>query len=176
MRAIARFLPLTVWPPNFLKSFFVFVLRLTWSSCLMGSWWGAVTRLSTGKRATFWHLCLEPDIIWAESRRTRCLRGGQTLFSQIQIKDSCQKFKWKAVLVRRRNSEDGFMLLFFFSLREKFPQQGSVKACFRNVKAKNVHIDLKRMKTTGVSFGCDKDLLVRHELYHLKSSSSFFNL
>ncbi|RVE71198.1 hypothetical protein OJAV_G00072200 [Oryzias javanicus] len=51
------------------------------------------------------------------------------------------------------------------SLKAIFPKQGSVKACLRSVKAKNSHVDLKRMKTSGVSFGCDADLLVSREAY-----------
>ncbi|XP_024119648.2 laminin subunit alpha-5 isoform X2 [Oryzias melastigma] len=51
------------------------------------------------------------------------------------------------------------------SLKDKFPKQGSIKACFRNVKAKGSHIDLKRMKTSGLSFSCDSDLLVAREAY-----------
>uniref|UniRef100_H3CKA1 Laminin G domain-containing protein n=1 Tax=Tetraodon nigroviridis TaxID=99883 RepID=H3CKA1_TETNG len=46
-------------------------------------------------------------------------------------------------------------------LKSLFPKQGSLKGCFRNVKAQNSHIDLKRMISSGVSFGCNSDLLVR---------------
>lgn len=42
-----------------------------------------------------------------------------------------------------------------------FPKLGSLKGCFRNVKAQGSHIDLKRMSSSGVSFGCDSDLLVK---------------
>lgn len=51
--------------------------------------------------------------------------------------------------------------VFFYRLKSLFPKQGSLKGCFRNVKAQNSHIDLKRMKSSGVSFGCNSDLLVR---------------
>ncbi|KAM7405319.1 hypothetical protein PAMP_012591 [Pampus punctatissimus] len=44
-------------------------------------------------------------------------------------------------------------------LKSMFSKQGSLKGCFRNVKAQNSHIDLKRMVSSGVSFGCDSDLL-----------------
>ncbi|XP_037101771.1 laminin subunit alpha-5 isoform X1 [Syngnathus acus] len=50
-------------------------------------------------------------------------------------------------------------------LRPLFPHQGSLKGCFRNVKAQNSHIDLKRMTSSGVSFGCDSDLLVAREAH-----------
>lgn len=45
-------------------------------------------------------------------------------------------------------------------LKSMFPKHGSLKGCFRNVRALNAHIDLKRMTSTGLSFGCDSDLLV----------------
>ncbi|XP_041655744.1 laminin subunit alpha-5 isoform X2 [Cheilinus undulatus] len=50
-------------------------------------------------------------------------------------------------------------------LKSLFPKQGSLKGCFRNVKAQNSHIDLKRMTSSGVSFGCDSDLLVAREAH-----------
>ncbi|XP_077572690.1 laminin subunit alpha-5 isoform X2 [Stigmatopora nigra] len=59
-------------------------------------------------------------------------------------------------------------------LRSIFPQQGSLKGCFRNVKAQNSHIDLKRMKSSGVSFGCDSDLLVAREAHF--SGQSYLDL
>lgn len=51
-------------------------------------------------------------------------------------------------------------MCFCFRLKKLFPKQGSLKGCFRNVKAQNSHIDLKRMTSSGVSFGCNSDLLV----------------
>ncbi|XP_051914619.1 laminin subunit alpha-5 isoform X3 [Hippocampus zosterae] len=59
-------------------------------------------------------------------------------------------------------------------LRPLFPEQGSLKGCFRNVKAQNSHIDLKRMKSSGVSFGCDGDLLVAREAHF--SGQSYLDL
>ncbi|XP_056241478.1 laminin subunit alpha-5 isoform X1 [Seriola aureovittata] len=59
-------------------------------------------------------------------------------------------------------------------LRSWFPKQGSLKGCFRNVKALSSHIDLKRMKSSGVSFGCDIDLLVSREAYF--SGQSYLEL
>ncbi|KAM9752098.1 laminin subunit alpha-5 isoform 2-T2 [Menidia menidia] len=59
-------------------------------------------------------------------------------------------------------------------LRPVFSQQDSVKACFRNVRAMGTHMDLKRMRTSGVSFGCDSDLLVAREAHF--SGQSFLNL
>uniref|UniRef100_A0A8C9YTX6 Laminin A chain n=1 Tax=Sander lucioperca TaxID=283035 RepID=A0A8C9YTX6_SANLU len=52
-----------------------------------------------------------------------------------------------------------------FRLKSLFPKQGSLKGCFRNVKAQNSHIDLKRITSSGVSFGCDSDLLVAREAH-----------
>lgn len=48
-------------------------------------------------------------------------------------------------------------------LKALFPRQGSLKGCFRNVKAQGSHVDLKRMSSSGVSFGCDSDLLVKQK-------------
>ncbi|KAK1898797.1 Laminin subunit alpha-5 [Dissostichus eleginoides] len=46
-------------------------------------------------------------------------------------------------------------------LKSMFPKQGSLKGCFRNVRSPGgAHVDLKRMKSSGVSFGCNSDLLV----------------
>ncbi|XP_059188801.1 laminin subunit alpha-5 isoform X2 [Centropristis striata] len=50
-------------------------------------------------------------------------------------------------------------------LKSLFQKQGSLKGCFRNVKAQSSHIDLKRMTSSGVSFGCDSDLLVAREAH-----------
>uniref|UniRef100_A0A3B4BCE3 Laminin, alpha 5 n=1 Tax=Periophthalmus magnuspinnatus TaxID=409849 RepID=A0A3B4BCE3_9GOBI len=60
------------------------------------------------------------------------------------------------------------------ALKSMFPKQGSLKGCFRNVKALNSHIDLKRMISTGVSFGCDSDLLVAREAHF--SGQSYLDL
>ncbi|XP_061662817.1 laminin subunit alpha-5 isoform X5 [Syngnathoides biaculeatus] len=59
-------------------------------------------------------------------------------------------------------------------LQLMFPEQGSLKGCFRNIKAQNSHIDLKRMKSSGVSFGCDSDLLVAREAHF--SGQSYLDL
>uniref|UniRef100_UPI0037E9B905 laminin subunit alpha-5 n=1 Tax=Semicossyphus pulcher TaxID=241346 RepID=UPI0037E9B905 len=59
-------------------------------------------------------------------------------------------------------------------LKSLFPKQGSLKGCFRNVKAQNSHIDLKRMTSSGVSFGCDSDLLVAREAHF--SGQSYLDL
>uniref|UniRef100_A0A8C4GGV7 Laminin subunit alpha-5 n=1 Tax=Dicentrarchus labrax TaxID=13489 RepID=A0A8C4GGV7_DICLA len=61
-----------------------------------------------------------------------------------------------------------------FRLKPLFPKQGSLKGCFRNVKAQSSHIDLKRMTTSGVSFGCDSDLLVAREAHF--SGQSYLDL
>uniref|UniRef100_A0AAZ3P6S1 Laminin subunit alpha-5 n=1 Tax=Oncorhynchus tshawytscha TaxID=74940 RepID=A0AAZ3P6S1_ONCTS len=50
-------------------------------------------------------------------------------------------------------------------LKALFPRQGSLKGCFRNIKAMNSHIDLKRMPSSGVSYGCANDLLVSVYIY-----------
>ncbi|XP_075883000.1 laminin subunit alpha-5 isoform X3 [Nelusetta ayraudi] len=59
-------------------------------------------------------------------------------------------------------------------LKALFPKQGSLKGCFRNVKAQGSHIDLKRMSSFGVSFGCDSDLLVAREAHF--SGQSYLDL
>ncbi|XP_066558405.1 laminin subunit alpha-5 isoform X2 [Amia ocellicauda] len=46
------------------------------------------------------------------------------------------------------------------SLKALFPDQGSIKACFRTIKAQGKHINLKQMNSTGVSYGCSPDLLI----------------
>ncbi|KAK1801637.1 hypothetical protein P4O66_022279, partial [Electrophorus voltai] len=56
------------------------------------------------------------------------------------------------------------------SLKPLFPKQGSVKGCFRNIKAMSSHIDLKSMKTSGVSYGCPNDLLVAREAHFTGNS------
>lgn len=60
------------------------------------------------------------------------------------------------------------------SLKSTFSKRASVKGCFRNVKAQNSHIDLKRMKSSGVSYGCDSDLLVAREAHF--SGQSYLDL
>ncbi|KAM9445291.1 laminin subunit alpha-5 isoform 1-T1 [Clarias gariepinus] len=51
------------------------------------------------------------------------------------------------------------------SLKSLFPKQGSVKGCFRNIKAMGSFIDLKTMNTSGISYGCPDDLLVSRQAY-----------
>ncbi|XP_047662931.1 laminin subunit alpha-5 isoform X3 [Tachysurus fulvidraco] len=50
-------------------------------------------------------------------------------------------------------------------LKSLFPKQGSVKGCFKNIKAMGTFVDLKIMKTSGVSYGCPDDLLVAREAH-----------
>ncbi|XP_054836339.1 laminin subunit alpha-5 [Eublepharis macularius] len=45
-------------------------------------------------------------------------------------------------------------------LKKKFPKGGSIRGCMKGLKAHGKYVDLKRMNTTGVSFGCTSDLLV----------------
>ncbi|XP_067382208.1 laminin subunit alpha-5 isoform X2 [Channa argus] len=61
-------------------------------------------------------------------------------------------------------------------LKSLFPKQGSLKGCFRNVKITGSHIDLKRMTSSGVSFGCDSDLLVAREAHFSGQSYLDFDL
>ncbi|XP_029580196.1 laminin subunit alpha-5 [Salmo trutta] len=60
------------------------------------------------------------------------------------------------------------------NLKALFPRQGSLKGCFRNIKAMNSHIDLKRMSSSGVSYGCANDLLVAREAHF--SGQSYLDL
>ncbi|KAM4691986.1 laminin subunit alpha-5 [Rhinophrynus dorsalis] len=46
------------------------------------------------------------------------------------------------------------------SLRELFPGGGSIRGCMKGLKALGKYVDLKRMNTTGVSYGCTSDLLI----------------
>lgn len=46
------------------------------------------------------------------------------------------------------------------SLRQLFPSGGSVRGCIKGIKALGKYVDLKRLNTTGISFGCTADLLV----------------
>ncbi|XP_029011451.1 laminin subunit alpha-5 isoform X2 [Betta splendens] len=61
-------------------------------------------------------------------------------------------------------------------LKALFPKQGSLKGCFRNIKVSSSHVDLKTMKSSGVSFGCDGDLLVAREAHFTGQSYLDFNL
>ncbi|KAG9332520.1 hypothetical protein JZ751_014618 [Albula glossodonta] len=51
------------------------------------------------------------------------------------------------------------------SLKAVFPDQVSIKGCFRNIKAQESHIDTKKMNTSGVSYGCPSHLLVAREAH-----------
>uniref|UniRef100_A0A8D2J8L5 Laminin subunit alpha-5 n=1 Tax=Varanus komodoensis TaxID=61221 RepID=A0A8D2J8L5_VARKO len=46
------------------------------------------------------------------------------------------------------------------SLKKIFPKGGSIRGCMKGLKALGKYVDLKRMNTTGVSYGCTLDLLV----------------
>ncbi|XP_053308878.1 laminin subunit alpha-5 isoform X2 [Spea bombifrons] len=46
------------------------------------------------------------------------------------------------------------------SLKEMFPGGGSIRGCMKGLKALGKYVDLKRMNTTGVSYGCTSDLLI----------------
>ncbi|KAI5095781.1 laminin subunit alpha-5 isoform X1 [Silurus meridionalis] len=50
-------------------------------------------------------------------------------------------------------------------LKSLFPKQGSIKGCVKNIKAMASFIDLKSMKTSGISYGCPDDLLMAREAY-----------
>ncbi|KAG8566984.1 hypothetical protein GDO81_013453 [Engystomops pustulosus] len=45
-------------------------------------------------------------------------------------------------------------------LKEIFPTGGSIRGCMKGLKALGKYVDLKRMNTTGVSYGCTSDLLI----------------
>lgn len=51
------------------------------------------------------------------------------------------------------------------TLQPLFPKQGSVKGCFRQLKAISSYIDLKKMVSSGVSYGCPDNLLVAREAH-----------
>ncbi|XP_069892911.1 laminin subunit alpha-5-like [Dipodomys merriami] len=46
------------------------------------------------------------------------------------------------------------------SLQPLFASGGSIRGCMKGIKALGKYVDLKRLNTTGVSFGCTADLLV----------------
>ncbi|XP_068120602.1 laminin subunit alpha-5 [Hyperolius riggenbachi] len=46
------------------------------------------------------------------------------------------------------------------SLKDIFPSGGSIRGCMKGLKASGRYVDLKRMNTTGVSYGCTSDLLI----------------
>ncbi|CAH2303158.1 laminin subunit alpha-5 isoform X1 [Pelobates cultripes] len=46
------------------------------------------------------------------------------------------------------------------SLKDIFPGGGSIRGCMKGLKALGKYMDLKRMNTTGVSYGCTSDLLI----------------
>ncbi|KAH0619227.1 hypothetical protein JD844_019053 [Phrynosoma platyrhinos] len=46
------------------------------------------------------------------------------------------------------------------NLKKIFPKGGSIRGCMKGLKALGRYVDLKRMNTTGVSYGCTLDLLV----------------
>ncbi|KAK5624087.1 hypothetical protein CRENBAI_015003 [Crenichthys baileyi] len=60
------------------------------------------------------------------------------------------------------------------SLKQLFSARSSVRGCFRNVKINGLYVNLKTMKTSGVSFGCEDDLLVVREAYF--SGQSYLEL
>ncbi|MEE6528680.1 hypothetical protein FKM82_031346, partial [Ascaphus truei] len=45
-------------------------------------------------------------------------------------------------------------------MRGLFPGGGSIRGCMKGLKALGKYVDLKRMNTTGVSYGCTSDLLI----------------
>ncbi|KAF2978342.1 hypothetical protein EK904_004374 [Melospiza melodia maxima] len=46
------------------------------------------------------------------------------------------------------------------SLKSLFPTGGPIRGCMKGLKALGKYVDLKRMNTVGVSYGCTSDLLV----------------
>uniref|UniRef100_A0A8D2NNY2 Laminin subunit alpha 5 n=1 Tax=Zosterops lateralis melanops TaxID=1220523 RepID=A0A8D2NNY2_ZOSLA len=53
------------------------------------------------------------------------------------------------------------------SLKALFPTGGPIRGCMKGLKALGKYVDLKRMNTVGVSYGCTSDLLVaRHVSVH----------
>uniref|UniRef100_I3MWP1 Laminin subunit alpha-5 n=1 Tax=Ictidomys tridecemlineatus TaxID=43179 RepID=I3MWP1_ICTTR len=46
------------------------------------------------------------------------------------------------------------------SLLGLFPSGGSIRGCVKGIKALGKYVDLKRLNTSGISFGCTADLLV----------------
>ncbi|XP_031422129.1 laminin subunit alpha-5 isoform X2 [Clupea harengus] len=60
------------------------------------------------------------------------------------------------------------------SLKALFPRGGSIKGCLRGIKAMSSHVDLKRMNSTGLSYGCPDDRLVVREAHF--TGQSYLNM
>lgn len=45
-------------------------------------------------------------------------------------------------------------------MKALFPTGGPIRGCMKGLKALGKYVDLKRMSTVGVSYGCTSDLLV----------------
>lgn len=54
----------------------------------------------------------------------------------------------------------GNTICFSYSLKALFPAGGPIRGCMKGLKALGKYVDLKRMSTVGVSYGCTSDLLV----------------
>uniref|UniRef100_A0A8C3LL69 Laminin subunit alpha-5 n=1 Tax=Chrysolophus pictus TaxID=9089 RepID=A0A8C3LL69_CHRPC len=50
------------------------------------------------------------------------------------------------------------------SLKALFPTGGPIRGCMKGLKALGKYVDLKRMNTVGVSYGCTSDLLVARSI------------
>ncbi|XP_066443017.1 laminin subunit alpha-5 [Eleutherodactylus coqui] len=50
-------------------------------------------------------------------------------------------------------------------LKEIFPSGGSIRGCMKGLKALGKYVDLKRMNSTGVSYGCTSDLLIARSVH-----------
>lgn len=61
---------------------------------------------------------------------------------------------------------------FSCSLKALFPTGGPIRGCMKGLKALGKYVDLKRMNTVGVSYGCTSDLLVSAVLQQLGVESS----
>lgn len=57
----------------------------------------------------------------------------------------------------------GNTVCFSCSLKSLFPTGGPIRGCMKGLKALGKYVDLKRMSTVGVSYGCTSDLLVSTE-------------
>ncbi|CAL8370062.1 unnamed protein product [Lota lota] len=109
---------------------------------------------------------LEIIILRTDKDRVVVRNNRNTLFSQFTEKIPLFSTTYYLGGVPQDTMPPGLQVLF--------PVQGSLKGCFRNLKAMNSHIDLKRMKSSGVSFGCANDLLVAREAHF--SGQSYLDL
>lgn len=67
---------------------------------------------------------------------------------------------WRAAALDAAQGWPHNSICFSHSLKALFPTGGPIRGCMKGLKALGKYVDLKRMSTVGVSYGCTSDLLV----------------